>query len=269
MQKSGNISKNNSLRLMPQQSLRRLGLCSQIATGQHSSPIVFPEKRSKAKTSKRGDISVSNDDSNKSKRDEHRIDIGDEQSDLLGYEVFAGKLVLDKRKATKSIDAQTSTEITGLDAVDAKLTSKALVWGSLLLSLEDVISVSYNVGLRHFTVHSYPIKKGSYGLSCFMKMGRSQKDFRFLAATPEEALQWVSGFADQQCFVNCLPHPLVSSKKQASDLIASDFPLESHIKSKSPPKVLVILNPRSGRGRSSKVFHDRVEPIFKVCWHFC
>lgn len=261
MQKAGNLSKNNSLRLTPQQSLRRAGLCSQIATGQHSSPVVFPEKRSKGKASRRGNISASTDDPKKLKGDEHRIDIGDEQSDLLGYEVFSGKLILDKRKTSKSTDVQSSTEVTNQDAVDAKLTSKALVWGgSHVLSLDDVVSVSYNSGLRHFSVHSYPTKKGSF----FMRSGRSRKDFRFLASTPEEAHQWVSGFADQQCFVNCLPHPLVSSKKQAPDLIASDFSLESPIKCKSPPRMLVILNPRSGRGRSSKVFHGLVEPIFKL-----
>ena len=73
--------------------------------------------------------------------------------------------------------------------------------------------VSYNNGLRHFTVHSYPLKKGSCGLSCFIKPRRSRKDFCLLYSTREEAVQWVGGFADQQCFVNCLPHPLVSSKK--------------------------------------------------------
>lgn len=260
MQTSGSLSKNNSLRLTPQQSLRRLGLCSQVATGQHSSPIVFPEKRGKVKASRRGDTSVNSDDLKKAKREEHRIDIGDEQSDLLGYEVFSGKLVLDKRNTNKNDDTQTSTEILNQDAVDAKLTSKALVWGSHVLCLEDVISVSYNVGIRHFTIHAYTVKKGSCGLSCFMKSGRSRKDFRFLAFTSEEAVQWVTGFADQQCFVNCLPHPL----KQASEMVASDFPYELRIKCKSPPKMLVILNPRSGRGRSSKVFHGMVEPIFKL-----
>ncbi|GMP47351.1 hypothetical protein CsSME_00015126 [Camellia sinensis var. sinensis] len=260
MQTSGSLSKNNSLRLTPQQSLRRLGLCSQVATGQHSSPIVFPEKRGKVKASRRGDTSVNSDDLKKAKREEHRIDIGDEQSDLLGYEVFSGKLLLDKRKTNKNDDTQTSTEILNQDAVDAKLTSKALVWGSHVLCLEDVISVSYNVGIRHFTIHAYTVKKGSCGLSCFMKTGRSRKDFRFLAFTSEEAVQWVTGFADQQCFVNCLPHPL----KQASEMVASDFPYELRIKCKSPPKMLVILNPRSGRGRSSKVFHGMVEPIFKL-----
>ncbi|XP_027114184.2 sphingoid long-chain bases kinase 1-like isoform X2 [Coffea arabica] len=259
MQKTANLSKNSSLRLTPQQSLRRMGLCSQIVTGQQTSPIVFPERRSRGKASSRADINVSDHDPAKAKGKEHRIDIGDEQSDLLGYEVFAGKLVLDKRKPSKSTDVQTSTDTSTQDAIEVKLTSKALVWGTQILSLADVISVSYYSGLRHFTVHSYPCKKAS-GLSCFVKSGRSRKDFRFLASTSEEALQWVGSFADQQCYVNCLPHPL----KQASDFVVNEFPPESYIKCKSPPRMLVILNPRSGRGRSSKVFHGMVEPIFKL-----
>ncbi|KAI3743070.1 hypothetical protein L1987_60772 [Smallanthus sonchifolius] len=260
MQNSGSLP--NSFKT-PQQALRHLNCCSQISTGQQTSPVVFPEKRTKNKASRRNDASTTSDDSKKAKREEHRIDIADEQSDLLGYEVFSGKLVLDKRKAVKATDTQKSTEIAHSDTVDAKLTSKALVWGSHILSLDDVISVSYNYGLRLFIVHSYPIKRPSYGLSCFSKSGRSRKDFCFLASTPYEAFQWVTGFADQHCFVNCSPHPLESSKKQDSDIFATDFSY-SHIKSKSPPRMLVILNPRSGRGRSSKVFHNLVEPIFKL-----
>lgn len=288
MQNSGIVSnsKNNLRVTTPQQSLRRLGLCSQIATatgGQHSSPIVFPEKQKRHKikaASKTPPTPTPADDPNIVKALDHRIDIpasaaGDEKSDLLGYAVFSGKLVLDKSKTSSinitSTDAQqqqtssSSNDITNQEAVDAKLTSKALIWGSHMLHLDDVISVSYNVGLRHFTVHSYPLKKGSCGLSCFMKPRRSQKDFRFLASSIEEAVQWVGGFADQQCYVNCLPHPLLSSKKQASsELLPIDTPPELIFKCKSPPKMLVILNPRSGRGRSSKVFHAVVEPIFKL-----
>ncbi|GAB2264979.1 Sphingoid long-chain bases kinase 1 [Dionaea muscipula] len=264
MQSSESLHKGSSSRLTSQQSLRRMGLCSQIAAGQHCSPVVFPEKRSKVKGSRRTEVNASSEDLQKVKKEDHRIDIGYEQSDLLGYDIFSGKLVLDKRKTSKSSDGQTSTEVKKQEAVDAKLTCKALIWGPNTLYLEDVISVSYNVGLRHFTVHSYPIMNRPCVLSCFMKPQRSRKDFRFLAANPDEALQWVSGFGDQQCFVNCLPHPLVSSKKQASDFIFCDFPLETQIKSKTPPTMLVILNPRSGRGRSTKVFHGIVEPIFKL-----
>ncbi|KAJ8632530.1 hypothetical protein MRB53_025866 [Persea americana] len=244
MQEPGFLLQNVSpLRVPTQQPLRRLSSKrSQIATGQHSSPTVFPEKRGK----------------------EHRIDIGDEQSDLLGDEVFVGKLALDKRPTSASADVQTSTETKDQEGVDAKLTRKALVWGSHMLYLEDVISVSYNSGLRHFTVHAYPIRKRSCGLSCFLKPQRRQKDFRFLASSSEEALQWVGRFADLQCFVNCLRHPLGSSKKQGSDTVPSDFSPEHYIKCKSPPRILVILNPRSGHGRSTKVFHGKVEPIFKL-----
>lgn len=263
MQKSESLPRNNSPRLT-QQNLRRLSLCSPKASGPLSSPIVFPEKRGKSKASKRAEITSISDDAKKEKNDDHRIDIHDEQSDLLGYEVFSGKIVFDKRKVTSSHKSQHSTEVVNQDAVDAKLTSKALLWGSHMLLLEDVISVSYSTGLRLFTVHAYPIKKSSYGLSCFTKKKRSQKDFRFFASSSEEAHQWVSGFADQQCLLNCLPHPLLSSKNQASDTVSFDFSLMPYIRSKSPPKVLVILNPRSGRGRSTKVFHGTVEPIFKL-----
>ncbi|KAJ4838560.1 Sphingoid long-chain bases kinase 1 [Turnera subulata] len=276
---------------------RRLSFCSQIAT--HSSPIVFPEKQKRNKrvkapaSSNRSTDPVTNDlfPFDKPSRDEHVIDIGlgaggggerdaratsaaaagDEKSDLLGYVVFSGKLVLDKRNTfSSSFDNsttkdQTSADATHQQAVDAKLTSKALVWGSHMLHLDHVVSISYNVGLRHFTVHSYPVKNPSCGLSCFIKPKRARKDYRFLASTVEEALQWVGGFADQQCYVNCLPHPLASSKKQASsELLPTDPPPELIFRCKNPPKMLVILNPRSGSGRSSKVFHGIVEPIFKL-----
>uniref|UniRef100_A0A6N2LBQ6 DAGKc domain-containing protein n=1 Tax=Salix viminalis TaxID=40686 RepID=A0A6N2LBQ6_SALVM len=262
-------------------SQRRLSLCSQIAT--HSSPIVFPEKQKRSKklkaassNSKSNTEAIADDPFpfNQPKIDEHRIDIGggataggDENSDLLGYAVFSGKLILDKRNTSSYHTSTTKdqTDITNQQAVDAKLTSKALVWGSHMLHLEHVISVSYNVGLRHFTVHSYPIKKSSCGMSCFMKPKRTRRDYRFLASSVEDALQWVGGFADQQCYINCLPHPLASSKKQASsELLPTDPPPELLFKCKSPPKMLVILNPRSGHGRSTKVFHGIVEPIFKV-----
>jgi len=143
MQTTGGLPEHNPIRLTPQQSARRLGFCSQIATGQHCSPVVFPEKRSKGKVSRCTGVSASGDDPQTAKRDEHRIDLGDEKCDLLGYEIFSGKLILDKRKTKRSTDEQTPTETKSHQAVVAKLTSKALVWGSDMLYLEDVISVSY------------------------------------------------------------------------------------------------------------------------------
>ncbi|EEF49664.1 diacylglycerol kinase, putative [Ricinus communis] len=187
MQKSGSLSRNtnttitgfnNSKSAFHQQSLRRLGLCSQIATagGQHSSPIVFPEKRSKkVKASSKPDDPL---DKAKVVQD-HRIDIiggGDEKSDLLGCVVFSGKLILDKRKNT--FHDNTSTK-------DAEQQSSTVV-------------------------------------------------------SNQEA------------------------KQASSELLSTDTPPELLFKCKSPPKMLVILNPRSGRGRSSKVFHGIVEPIFKL-----
>ncbi|CAH8365094.1 unnamed protein product [Eruca vesicaria subsp. sativa] len=284
MQKS--VKRNPSLKVSipqaaaQQQSLRRLGLCS-TGGAQQSSPVVFPEKRSSSKKASRGEKKISSNGNDetlvKPKGDEHRIDIGgvggDEKSDLLGSLVYAGKLVLDKRKSVSGKDAteiqqssSASADVFNKKAVDARLTSKALVWGSHMLQLDDVVSLTYNVGLRHFTVHGYPIGKGSCALSCFKKPKRSRKDFRFIAPTVEEAVQWVASFADQQCFINCLPHPLVSKKQASSELfsVPIDTPPELVFRCKSAPKMLVILNPRSGHGRSIKVFHDVVEPIFKL-----
>ena len=127
------------------------------------------------------------------------------------------------------------------------------------------LQVSYHSGLRYFTVHSCPLEKRSSGLSCFMKPRRTQKDLKFISTSPHEAFRWVNSFADQQCYVNLLPHPMASSKKHSSELIPFDAMLDPYVKCRSPPKILVILNPRSGHGRSSKVFHGKVEPIFKVC----
>lgn len=158
MEKSASLSRNtnssatginNSKSVFRQQSLKRLGLCSQIATagGQHSSPIVFPEKRSKkVKASSKPD-----DPFEKSKVQEHRIDIiggvGDEKSDLLGCVVFSGKLILDKRKTIfhdKDAQEQSSIDLSKQEALDAKLTSKALILGSHIFHLDDVISVMRN-----------------------------------------------------------------------------------------------------------------------------
>lgn len=109
------------------------------------------------------------------------------------------------------------------------------------------------------------MKRRSCGLSCFLKPQRVQQDFRFLASSSQEALQWVQGFADQQCSINSLTHPMIS-KKQEPDIVADELLFNlPYIRCKSPPNILVILNPRSGHGRSSKVFHSKVEPIFKVC----
>lgn len=143
MEKPARLSQNsNSLRVMlpAQKSLRRLsGRCSPKVGGQHASPTVFPEKRGKIKASKQNPSNNTAEVLDKTKAQEHRIDIGDEQSDLLGYEIFCGKLVLDK-KVNDTTDAQAESK--NQVAVDGKLTSKALIWGTHMLHLKDVISVS-------------------------------------------------------------------------------------------------------------------------------
>ncbi|KAG6499468.1 hypothetical protein ZIOFF_039256 [Zingiber officinale] len=139
---------------------------------------------------------------------EHRLDIGDENYDLLGYEVYSRKLVLDnKNKGTT--DEQIRSRIGNSDSIDEKFSSKALAWGSHVLHVGDVISVSYTACFRHFTVHAYPLRRRSCGLSCFVKPKRYKKDFCFVASNPEEAVRWVQSFADLQCYINCLPHPIV------------------------------------------------------------
>ncbi|XP_062204878.1 sphingoid long-chain bases kinase 1-like isoform X2 [Phragmites australis] len=196
------------------------------------------------------------------KANTHGIRIEDEKSDLLRYEIYSGKLTLDN-KARSALSEQSGSGSSS-NCFDARLSTEALVWGSNILKLEDIISVSYNSGLRHFTVHACPFEKRSSGLSCFMKPRRTQKDLRFLSTSPHEAFRWVNSFADQQCYVNLLPHPMASSKKHSSELIPFDAMFDPYVKCRSPPKILVILNPRSGHGRSSKVFHGKVEPIFKL-----
>lgn len=195
MQKSGSLPRNTStsnsidttspLRVITPQ--RRLGLCSQIATGgQHSSPIVFPEKRRQSRrtsttatiTNHLSGVPTPADDPVKPKTFEHRIDIGlggaaaaaaaaggDEKSDLLGYVVFSGKLVWDKRKTSNNnatdVQQTSNTDVTGQVAVDAKLTSRALVWGSHMLPLDDVISVS-SFFHAHYMLPTRKMKKSFF-----------------------------------------------------------------------------------------------------------
>ncbi|KAH9316896.1 hypothetical protein KI387_018665, partial [Taxus chinensis] len=237
---------------------------SQVTSGQNFSPVITSERPSRVKSSKTKEQNVSSENSAHSKVHEHKIDIGDESSDLLGHLLISGKLVPDKKNSGSGLNNQSSKSKTVKAEIDAKLTSKAFVWGSHYLSLRDIISVSYNEGVRRFTVHSCPFVKRAWLACQFGKTQRKQKDLHFLASSPEDALRWVTAFADQQLFVNCLPHPLSSSKQQGSFMDARDFaPIEA-VRCKSPPVMLVILNPRSGRGRSSKVFYNKVQPIFKL-----
>ena len=151
---SSSSNKASSLWLStPHLSLRRVELCSQIATGvQHLSPVVFSEKCGIMKASKSSTDAIGGDARDPARFHEHRIDTegrggegGDEKSDLLGYVVFSGKLVLDERKTTlnNTSNSEQICDTTNQEAVDAKLTSKALVWGSHVLPLDDLVSVMY------------------------------------------------------------------------------------------------------------------------------
>jgi len=261
MQKSDHHEQNlTSPRGLIHKILRRTNSRrSPTAAEQQTSPV-FPETSNTIFSKQKDPDDVINDPE---KASTHSIRIEDEKSDLLGCEVYSGKLTLDNR--AKSVSSEQSGSGSGGNCFDARLSTEALIWGSNILKLEDIVSVSYHSGLRYFTVHSCPLEKRSSGLSCFMKPRRTQKDLKFISTSPHEAFRWVNSFADQQCYVNLLPHPMASSKKHSSELIPFDAMLDPYVKCRSPPKILVILNPRSGHGRSSKVFHGKVEPIFKVC----
>lgn len=103
-------------------------------------PSAFPERRGKVKSSQQTDAHVTSDHPLKLK--EHRLDIGDENCDLLGYEVYSGKLFLDNKNKSTTADEQIGSRIGNSDSIDAKLSSKALAWGSHVLHVGDVISVS-------------------------------------------------------------------------------------------------------------------------------
>lgn len=260
MQKSDHHEQNlTSPRGLIHKVLRRTNSRRSPTTTEQDPSPVFPET-SNVKFLKQKNAEDVVQDPEKAIAHENRTE--DEKSDLLGYEVCSGKLTLDNKG--RSVSGEQSVSGSSGNCFDARLTTEALVWGSNILKLEDIVTVSYNSGLRHFTVHACPLEKRSKGLSCFMKPRRTQKDMRFLSTTPHEAFRWINGFADQQCYVNLLPHSMASSKKHSSELIPFDAMLDPYVKCRSPPKILVILNPRSGHGRSSKVFHGKVEPIFKL-----
>lgn len=107
---------------------------------QKMSPSAFPGKRGKVKSMQQTDAHGTSDHPLKLK--EHRLDIGDENCDLLGYEVYSGKLVLDNKNKSTTADEQIGSRIGNSDSIDAKLSSKALIWGSHVLHVADVISVS-------------------------------------------------------------------------------------------------------------------------------
>ena len=128
---SGSSQKSNR-----RSSIRR----SQKSAGQHSLTST-QEKRSKSKSSRQKHLVIDDKEAKKGKNHAHKIDVADERSNFLGYEVYAGKLIFDKKNRSVSDNNQLPSNGKA-DAIDARLTSKALIWGSSVLLLEDVLSVS-------------------------------------------------------------------------------------------------------------------------------
>jgi hypothetical protein len=137
----GTELENPTSRSLSQKSSRRSSSRrSQKSAGQHSSPST-QEKRSKTRSSRQKHLAIDDKDAKKGKNHDHKIDVADERSNFLGYEVYAGKLIFDKKNKSTSDNNQLPANGKA-DAVDARLTSKALIWGSSVLLLEDVVSVS-------------------------------------------------------------------------------------------------------------------------------
>ncbi|KAG6503383.1 hypothetical protein ZIOFF_035695 [Zingiber officinale] len=101
--------------------------------------LPFLKKEAKVKSLQQTDAHVTSDHPLKLK--EHRLDIGDENYDLLGYEVYSGKLVLNNKNKGTTANEQIGSRIGNSDSIDAKLSSKALAWGSHVLYVGDVISL--------------------------------------------------------------------------------------------------------------------------------
>lgn len=182
----------------------------------------------------------------------HKVEISTERSDLLGEVILTGRLAPDKKKPRENVERV---------EVMAQLTTKEFVWASKSLNLEDTVAVSYSDGTRRFTVHSFPFTKTKWLCT---KARRKRKDTHFLAPNPDEALKWVCAFASQRCFVNCSPHPLSSAKRQGSIIDARDSPPGFPATCQPGRVMLVVLNPRSGRGCARKIYDSKVEPILKM-----
>jgi hypothetical protein len=138
----GSELENPTSRSSSQKSSRRSSSRrSQKSGGQHSSPST-QEKRSKSRSSRQKHLVIDDKDVKKGKNHDHKIDMLDERSNFLGCEVYSGKLIFDKKNKSSS-DNNHLPANGKAGAVDARLTSKALIWGSSgLVLLEDVISVS-------------------------------------------------------------------------------------------------------------------------------
>ncbi|ONM05108.1 sphingoid long-chain bases kinase 1 isoform X4 [Zea mays] len=110
---------------------------SPTAADQQPSPV-SPETSNSSIFSKQKDVDDAIKDSEKLST--HTIRIEDEKSDLLGSEIYSGKLTLDNK--TKSSSNEQSGSGSSSNCFDARLSTEALIWGSNILKLEDIVSLA-------------------------------------------------------------------------------------------------------------------------------
>lgn len=182
-----------------------------------------------------------------------RIDIGgDEGSDLLGEVVMTGNLT--------PLSNGFSSKLTPPVEVSAQLTTKAFYWGLRCLNLDDIVAVSCYTGSERFTVHSYPWTHTRWVPRVFGKSSRRRNDKHFTAPSEEEATNWANAFANH-CHVNIIK---VSPKERKGTPVKEKVAVDMKIVCKPGPMMLVVVNPRSGRGKASKVFQTKVKPILEL-----
>jgi hypothetical protein len=90
-------------------------------------------------------------------------------------------------------------------------------------------------------------------------------DMHFKASSSEEAVRWARAFGEQGCYVNLLPCPEKLSQQQAKgspvkEQVVTHVPMKQYYQH----RMLVVLNPHSGRGRARKVFRTKVQPILEL-----
>eukprot|EP00250_Pteridium_aquilinum_P013691 c21507_g2_i1 orf=57-2024(-) len=183
---------------------------------------------------------------------DHKIEVNPEARDLLGEVIFTGLLAPDKKKSKETAEK---------GQVSAKLTIKEFSWGFKTLKLADIVSVSHVLHTRRFTIYSFPFEKSRWPCK---KACRKRRDFHFLAPRPDDASKWVAAFQSLKCFVNYSPQPLPPSKRQGFIVDAKDTPPNDALSCQSDRVMLVVLNPRSGRGCARKIYDSKVEPILKL-----
>ncbi|KAL2609148.1 hypothetical protein R1flu_027721 [Riccia fluitans] len=183
-----------------------------------------------------------------------KVDIVEEEnSDLLGEVLMTGTLSVPGKLM------HSAKEVT------AKLTAKAFLWSLQCVRLDDIVAVSCYDDSQRITVHSFAILRTRWVPETFGRTRRSRTDLHFTAATKEEALGWAAAFAHQGVHVNFLPNPNISKKGHtASATAAPSRPAKEAVTCRPSPKMLVVLNPKSGRGRAGRVFRSKVQPVLKL-----